>query len=201
MRLWTIQPIYVYDKLKENGILYVDPKQSEILIDSEREARAGLKWTFKDSYDWMVSMMDENNIKGRNENTFYPWWAWHTYDGKNKKPDLRRSTFGKRGRRCVCIELEIPDDEVLLTSYTWWHDVLMDCECWLIDVDTSSCNDFDTIWKIHHDVLKHLTPEEYERYKKDTWKKIINHDDKYIQATFWCLRLNNVIKVQEFICK
>lgn len=202
MRLWTIQPVEVYDELKREKILHVDPKKSDFLNNSEIEKSHGALWTFKDAYDWIVSMMVKHEINGR-ENTFYPWWAWHTYKGKNKKPDLRTIGLGNNGERSVCIELDIPDDEILLTSHTYWHDVLNDRETWLIDVDESSYNDFETIWKIHHDVLEYLSPSEYERYKKESWEKIINfaYLDDYIQATFWNLRLENVVRVKEFTCK
>ena len=204
MRLWTIQPVGVYEKLKEEKILYVDPIKSDWITDSEMEKKAGAVWTFKDSYDWIVSMMDKYNINGRNKNTIYPWWAWYIYNNNHKKPDLRSIGLGTKGERAVCIELEIPDDEVLLTDHTWWHDVLNNREVWLIDVDEKSYNDFETIWNIHQDVVKYLSPDDYERYKRDSWEKIINCNikyDKYIQATFWQLRLADIIKVQEFKCR
>lgn len=69
MRLWTIQPVEVYEQLKINGIFHADPDQSGLLEFPD----------FQRSYEWMMSQM-ESSIEFKPKNVKCPIWAWHTWD-------------------------------------------------------------------------------------------------------------------------
>jgi hypothetical protein len=64
LRLWSIQPLAVWDRLQTEGELYVDPAHPEFLPDAP-------EW--RSSYDWLCEQM-----AARTEGYagHYPWWAW-----------------------------------------------------------------------------------------------------------------------------
>lgn len=78
MRLWTIQPIVVYDYIQKYGsyccLSEKCPNMEDFLIP----------------YQWLTQKMAEK-IGSPPQGIKYPVWAWHTYATKRKKPDLRRS--------------------------------------------------------------------------------------------------------------
>ena len=190
MRLWTIQPIEVYEILKEKGVFTCEEEKSELFKD------------FKNSYDWLIGKMDEKNIEHPNDIN-YPIWAWHTRDWKNKKPDLREGGYGERGTKSVCLELEISDDRVLLSDFDLWHYVL---NHWFIDDSTN-----EEEWEEIHQEFEKKPYEEREKLILESWNKIFNVKPfiienwitigRYVQATFWELKMEDVKKVQFFTCK
>ena len=105
MRLWTIQPLDVWKELNEKEYYVCDSKRAPCIIDG----------SFVDAYEWLVTVMNERCKKP--VSVEYPVWAWHTTNWKHKKPDLRKSCYGKKGEKCVCLEIEIPDDEVILSDF------------------------------------------------------------------------------------
>ena len=114
MRLWTIQPEFVWELLRETGVYRCNPKLSVYLSSH---------FNFGDGYDWLVKEMIDR-IGQPPTNVRYPVWAWHTFDWKRKKPDLRRVEFKGFPVPQVCLEVEIPDDQVLLHDEVAWHCVL-----------------------------------------------------------------------------
>ena len=115
MRLWTIQPIEVWEELNKKGYFICNPIKANYISDKE--------WNFKEAYDWLVGQM-EYRIGRRPNGVSYPIWAWHTRDWQHKKPDLRNIGLGNKGEKSVCIEVEVPDNQVVLTDFDVWHFVL-----------------------------------------------------------------------------
>ena len=119
---------------------------------------------------------------------------WH------QKPDLRRIEFRTCPGPQVCIELEIPDQDVLLSDEERWHIVLNDG--YYGDAKTEVEMDKEDAW------FKGLPQDEQEQLKKKSWEKIFNvrpsYEDSlerrgcYIQATFWELRMEQVVSVRHF---
>lgn len=188
MKLWTMQPIKVWEKIEKDGVFHCDEKLSENNED------------FKESYAWMVEQMDKR-MKHPNK-CVLPVWAWHTYNWENKKPDLRESGFGNPKERCVCLELEIPDEEVLLSDFNAWHYVLN--HSWFDD----SKNEEE--WDKLHEWFDNLPGEEREKLRIESWQKIFNvepYEDewstngRYVQAVFWELKKDHVKKVQFFTAR
>lgn len=189
MRLWSIQPEGIYDKLKTERILFCDPSQSELVTD----------WGFGPAYDWLSEQM-ALRIGPSPIGVKYPFWAWHTLAWKHQKPDLRRSEFRSYSGNYVCIELEVPDKAVLLSNEDMWHIVLNDGYY-------GNCTN-EQEYEIEDKCFENLLTEEQLRVKRESWEKIFDifppreneweSHGKYIQATFWELRLDHVIDVRHF---
>lgn len=188
MRVWTMQPVKVWEQLERDGVFRCDEKLS---VNGE---------DFKDSYAWMIEQMDKRIAHP--ENCTLPIWAWYKYDWKNKKPDLRRTGFGNKGEKSVCIELEIPDDEVLLSDFNAWHYVLN--HSWLDD----SKNEDE--WDKLHEWYDNLPGEERYKLCVESWQKIFDiepyQDDwstkgSYVQAVFWEIKKEYIKKIQFFVAR
>ena len=193
MQLWTIQPIEVHELLEKEGIVICDEKKSPLMqCDAE---------VFKKGYRWMAEQM-RSRIGISPFGVKYPIWAWHTRDWKHKKPDLRGCGFAEKGIRCVCIELEVPDQEVLLSDFDAWHWVLSDS--YLAEAINEEENEKEEAW------FEALDAEKQNEVKITSWNRIFNLelvDNKwmtrgaYIQATFWVLKKEYVRKVQYFTAR
>ena len=114
MILWTIQPIEIWKMIQEAGVYRCNPKQSSM---PEPE--------FVEKYEWLIRQMKKRIGPPPGEVT-YPVWAWYKQNSKHKKPDLRseRRGYGPGDDDYVCIEFEIPDDQVLLSDFDVWHIIL-----------------------------------------------------------------------------
>ena len=141
-------------------------------------------------------------IGKRPKGVSYPIWAWHTRDWQHKKPDLRNIGLGNKGEKSVCIEIEIPDNEVLLHDYDAWHYVLNN---WWYDGSFSERD-----WEKKHNWFDKLSNEEKEILTKKSWERIFDvssfkndwfQKGRYIQATFWVLYLKDVKNVRYFIAR
>lgn len=188
MRLWTMQPVEILDIIEKEGVFRCNPELSEYGTD------------FSDAYSWLIQKMDEKIP--RPEGCVLPVWAWHTRYWKHKKPDLRNIGLGMKGEKSVCIEIEIPDEEVLLSDFDEWHFVLNDS--W---IDDSNCEEE---WEKMHDEFDALPFSEQERLKKESWNKIFDitpfendwrRNGEFVQATFWEIKKENVKKVQFFTAR
>lgn len=188
MRVWTMQPIEVWEQLERDGTFCCDEKFAENAKD------------FKDSYAWLIEQMDKR-INHPSECNL-PIWAWYRYDWVNKKPDLRHTGFGYKGEKSVCIELEVPDNEVLLSDFNAWHYVLN--SCWYDD----SKNEEE--WEQLHDWFDNLPGEEREKLRIESWQKIFNiepvrsewaSNGRFVQAVFWEIKKEYIKKVQFFTAR
>lgn len=188
MLLWTIQPIEIYEIIQNKGYFVCDGRKSD-------------KW-FRESYKWLCKEMKEK-IGKPPKNVTYPIWAWHTRNFQRKKPDLRSSEYGNRGHKMVCMEIDIPDNEVLLSDFDAWHFVL---NKWYLNTDCWNEETFDK----DHEWLDSLSKEEREKEIEKSWQGIFNLDPKetdwccrgkWIQATFWVLKKENIKKVQFFTAR
>jgi hypothetical protein len=191
VRLWTIQPIEVLTEIESKGFFICNDTLSENLQDEN----------FVKAYNWLVTEM-EKRIGVKPKDVTYPIWAWHTEEWKHKKPDLRCAGHAKRGTKMICMELEIPDNEVLLSDFDKWHAVLND---WFNDTSTNEAE-----WEEQHDWFDNLPKSEQEKVKLESWSRIFNTEPfqndwtsngRYIQATFWKLEKTYIKKVQHFTAK
>ena len=137
MTLWTIQPERIYCFILKTGQYTCDPGQ---VVMSE----------FTKMYDWLALQMKER-IGEPPEGIIYPVWAWHTQSSKHQKPDLRseRWSNGYDGDKFVCLEIEVPDEQVLVSDYDLWSLILLDV---LITETEEEDNEIEKTYKA-------LTPE------------------------------------------
>lgn len=193
MRLWTIQPIEVWEELNKKGYFICNPIKADYISDKE--------WNFKEAYDWLVGQM-EYRIGRRPNGVSYPIWAWHTRDWKHKKPDLRNIGLGNKGEKSVCIEVEVPDNQVVLTDFDVWHFVL---NKWYFDDSYS-----EEEWEKLHAKYDRLDRDVRGKVKIQSWQKVFDvspfqnewcQRGRYIQATFWVLYLKDVKDVRFFTAR
>ena len=133
------------------------------------------------------------------EQVTYPVWALYQQDGKHRKPDLRRERWavGCNGERFACLEIEIPDREVLLS----------DLDVWCIILNDGLLSDTEQEDRFLEAQYEALSPSEKRRMKEKNWERVfdlspLNNDwmrrGYDIQATFWELRLEQVRDVRFF---
>ncbi len=182
MRIWTIQPETLYEQVKVEKVIHCNPALTYEY--------------FRKAYDWLAQQMAVR-VGPPPDGVLYPIWAWHTIDGKNQKPDLRRSGYKSYDARPVCLELQIPDNQVLLSNFDAWHIVLNDG--YYFDYTNEEEADIQDAW------FDSLPPDEQTNVKTKSWEKIFdifspNADSEgfYVQATFWELRLEQVVSIRHF---
>lgn len=189
MKLWTIQPAEIINTLMTEGVFVCD---SHLSVNYEN---------FQEAYQWMVNEMDKRNIP-HPKGLALPIWAWHTRNGKQSQPDLRHSGYGKKGEKYACIELEVPDKEVLLSDFDNWHYVLNN---WWMD---DSQNEEE--WDKSHAWYDNLDKETQNKIMIESWQKIFDiktaknswtSKGQFVQAVFWELRKEMVLNIRYFTAR
>ena len=185
MILWTSQEEAVYNELLKTGVYRCD-----LNLSSMKDCR--------EKYDWLVRQMKQR-IGPPPDKVTYPVWAWYQQQGKHRKPDLRRERWevGCDGERFACLEIEIPDREVLLSDFDAWCMLLSD---FLI----SDTEEEDRCLEAQYEAL---SPSEKRRMKDKNWERVFDlsplnngwaRRGYEIQANFWELRLEQVRDVRFF---
>ena len=186
VRLWTIQPLHVWEKLRQMGALWVDPGTDEFSHE------------FRESYDWMCRQMRRRLPEYEGH---YPWWAY------DYKLDLRSFRYQSGTGRQVLLELALPPEQVLFSAYGAWHFVLGPSYLpYALDNEGWECE--DNAWKkeLKENGLdpyqEHPLPEPWHSRMVASWERIFDVDDlrdtNTIQACFERLELNDVVTVTEF---
>ena len=185
MILWTSQEEAVYNELLKTGVYRCDLNLSP-MKDCRKQ------------YDWLVRQMKQR-IGPPPEQVTYPVWALYQQDGKHRKPDLRRERWavGCNGERFACLEIEIPDRDVLLS----------DLDVWCIILNDGLLSDTEQEDRCLEAQYEALSPSEKRRMKEKNWERVfdlspLNSDwmrrGYDIQATFWELQLEQVRDVRFF---
>lgn len=204
MKLWTIQPIEWYERLLLDKIIYGEEREIEFIKDGEK---------FKNAYQWMNHQM-EKRIGNKPFENAYPIWAWFQYDNLTKrKPDLRSSGFLEKGTKGVRIEFEKDEKDVLLSDFSLWVHIL---GFWPIADDELQDDEFDKVLEQEKIKFTDLDIQTVPKYIKDkiesSWEKVLDmnycpeyaahpFEKKSIQATFWSLSIEEIIKVDYFIAR
>lgn len=161
MRLWSFQP-------KEITIPYItDVKNNNCYYKED----------FHDAYLYMIEKLNQKTLKPKN--CISPVWAWQTQNNKIKKPDMRLmiNSYYRKNKDHKIYELEIPDNQVLLSDYDNWHAVLN-------NYGIPDDEDYD----------REFTEEE----KVKSWDKIFDVENlPYVQAVFWTIKQENIIKIYD----
>lgn len=167
---------------------------------------------FIPAYDWLIQQMIER-IGNKPGDVQYPIWSWYQYlNEKKKKPDLRYSHLGQKGEKCVLIEIEKDEKDVLLSDFTLWHYPLG--LPYYIGATQEDAFAFESELESlgYETCLSDILPTKYQQRIIKSWNKIfdMNFDDPYfsnplseksIQATFWQLHLSEVVSVRYFMCR
>lgn len=185
MILWTIQPEIIYRAIMDTGVYHCDFSKS-FLSDWKRQ------------YDWMVRQMIKR-LGPPPEGVTYPVWAWHTWEGARKKPDLREQRWatGWKGDRFACMEIDVSDENVLLSDFDLWS---------LILLDGLLCETEEENTKLEA-LYETLDPKEQRKMQDKNWEgafDLIPLDNGWIirgdsiQATFWELKREYIRSVRFF---
>lgn len=151
---------------------------------------------FGKAYAWMVEQM-KKRIGVPSTGIDLPIWAWHTWDWKHTKPDLRYASFQYKTDHYL-FELEVPDCCVVLSDEEAWHYVL----------NNSYFNPAvsDQEWDILEEKYDSLPSEQQAPIKHDSWQRIFDVSPvdnspwswtgKYVQATFWEIKSEYLVSSQ-----
>lgn len=187
MVLWTIQPESVYRQIIETGSYHFDPEKSALYSD------------FRDAYFWMeIEMRKRGIVPSSASGATEPLvWAWHTWDGKWQVPEYQDEVFHIDGKeeKPVCLEIEVPDENVLLSDFNAWHFVLNDS---YLD-DSHNEEEFEKM----HAEFDALSLKEKEEKKRASWQSIFDVSQYtigngwrtngfYVQAVFYGLKKEQI---------
>lgn len=199
MKLWTIQSIEWYEELLRKGTI------------SGQRSCIDKNWEFcLFGYHWLMQKMDER-IGKRPNTDCYPVWAWYQYfDENKKKPDLRSRGFIPKGTKGVRIEFVKDDKDVLLSDFMLWS-FPFSYQSYIGKNERESL-DFDKMLHEKGLYYKNLgqLPKDIRKEIVESWDRVLDLDycdpyhaspraKKSIQATFWTLSVDEIIKVEEFI--
>ena len=186
MILWSIQPEEVFNLIQRGGVYRCDIHKS------------GMKDFADVQYSWLVSQM-KKRIGPPPEGVSFPVWAWYQWREDRKKPDLRweRWHCGFNGEKFYRLEIEIPDEQVLLSDFEAWHVPLNN------GLFTDSDNEeefneeeYDELYKLYES----LSPEAQAAMRATNWERFFNiTPGASIQATFWELRKEQIHEAKMFI--
>lgn len=185
MILWTIQDEEVYENILKTGVYRCDLDRS-------------IMKEWKPKYDWLVSQMMKR-IGEKPAGVEYPVWAWYQWEGTRKRPDIRceRRRNGRKGERFACMEIEIPDKDVLLSDFDDWSMILNNG---LLSITEEEDAELEQKYN-------YLSEQDKKMMKERNWERVFDLtpvDNEWvvrgdsIQATFWELRKDQIRSVRMF---
>lgn len=189
MRVYSIQTVDFYNELLLNGVAYCN-RESHWCRD------------YRMQYDWMAEQMRKRIGEPPLPNIQYPVWVWLQYNSrKDPKPRMSPKEIGKGQNEAVMLELDVPDNEVLLSDLDLW---LLPLNHWAIcnkHDDNLLYKELDEYEKTHGKCYRmHEYPECIRSKILSTWEHVFDLDirDRYIvryrrqnrsiQGTIWLLR-------------
>jgi len=187
MTVWTIQPASALEDIERNGVFRCDESKSFNLSKPD---------SLKPAYKWLMGRMEER-IGPPPEGVAYPVWAWHTWDFLRQPPEPDSAAFLRTEGEKVLLELDIPENALVLTDYEAWQGVMMDSF-------VPGTADPETL-EIMARRLETLEGEELRREIISSWDNVFITDPvntqeytrgRYVQATFWELRREYVVNTR-----
>ena len=205
MKLYTVQPLSVYDLLCQEGRFLSRPAAYP---EAFLNAVPG-RFEYVLAYDWMMAKMMARGLP-RPHPEVYPIWAFYRWLGvKRPKPDLRSSAVKlppELGRQ-VLMTVDIPAERVLLTDYFSWYA----CIGYYYAGTVKSSDGFRRrLWQAHRDWDRSKPwPEPFHQELVASWDRVLDlaaarriqhtrKDDQVIQSTFWELGADEVTEAVAF---
>ncbi len=183
MILWSIQTIKAWEILSKKGIIYTDQRY--------------IPNAFKEPYRWMSEQTESHigNVPYKNAKPLWGWYQWS--NNKKKKPDLRSSGLLSAGSKGVRIQIEINENEVLLSDFELWHFVL---NYWYLPSPEEDENKFDHLIGTYS--WTNPAPSYLHSKIVKSWNRIFNVNGKNsIQATLWNIKIEQVMDYKIFFAK
>lgn len=189
MKIWSFQDLEVYDILQHTGVYRAD----KIKCD-ERNSYP----QFEHAYQWLTKQMGYK-IKPPN-NDSVPIFGWYKQDGKPGVTNLKLPV-NQYQQEMMLLELDIPDNKIVLSDYALWFDVLNNVSC----IPARSERESKIRTLLHYRGIFDMTSAQYQMLKEKSWMNIFCDKDaepidtswrKYgfdIQATFWEIKSDMII--------
>jgi len=191
MKLITFQSIEAFNEFQKTGILHSMPQQH---IDLKK---------YGIPYDFIISKMKQKIPRQTGEE--YPVWAWAKYGGL-AAPKKQINKTGKIQSPKVKITFFKPDNQVLVSDYMAYSFIL---NGQIIPHSKEEYKFFLNILNTHGISLDHLknfirqkNPENTEKIEaifpkiKASWNRVFQLKSDIHQACVWCIRHNEVEKVE-----
>lgn len=197
LTLWTIQEEKSFEVLKTQGELR---GQASFVPPYSRQG-----------YDWMKNQMIKRIGSPKDLNQ-YPVWAWYQANSLSKRrPDLRESGHLPAGTVGYRLEFKKEMHEVLLSDFDLWHIPLAHPH-YIADSEQESLTFESRLTKGYGTNAFSKLPQHIRDKIEKSWEKVFDMQfavayyaqpfkSKCIQATFWELRLEDVIKADRFIAR
>lgn len=189
MKVYTIQTVSFYEELLQNGVVYCNQES----------------WMCKEchlQYDWMADQMRKRIGEPPLPEIKYPVWVWNQYNSKKDPiPPMSPKDIQKEENEAVMLELNVPDEAVLLSDLDLWihplngWEICGKKESRLFDKEKDA-------YEKEHGRCNHLSdwPPTIQNKIVATWERVFDLDwiDPYqapsrrqnrsIQGTIWLLR-------------
>jgi hypothetical protein len=195
MILWTIQHIEAWQRAQCDDVLRATQQYAQASYDDAGN-------TFLPAYEWLAAEM-WRRVGAPPSGIRYPVWAWaQCGTSGTTKPTLSDPGHLPPRTRGVCIEFEMPDDQVLLSDFDLWAYVLLGPKTYI-----PRCVE-------EMELLDELGARDFDVYTdaeiRSSWERIFDLDfaapdiavprvEKWIQATVWEVPLTTVRVVEEFV--
>lgn len=194
MTLWTIQVPEFYNQLMELGYAYcpgIDDFTREYMIYP---------------YNWMAGQMRKRIGEPPLPEIEYPVWAWYQYmGGAQKKPSKVKSALScgtsEHGYEML-LELNVPDNEVLLSDFDMWHIPLNHSDFLVRPRSRRFMRRVKTYRRDHFSEY----PTDLLEVIYRSWERIFdlrpNHKSsytKYIQATLWWVKKEWLVSAEKLV--
>jgi len=191
MILWSIQPKEVLSIIESGKPFRCDGRKAECLRSKNmgRWAPGGWDSTFHKPYKWMVQQMKDRGIQKDNR---YPVWGWYKYyDSKYRPPPISKMQKYCEGQ--YRLKLDVPDELVLLSDWSTWHEPLNNMFCG---------SDKYVLKMMSVEENRTWSPEKLERLKLKSWQKVFDidldnlKDWQGVQACFPSIKPEYLIKAE-----
>ena len=190
MILWTTQQKEFYDELMRNGVAFCR-QLSDLGNDMVL------------AYRWMADQMRKRIGEPPLPEIQYPVWAWYQYgSGKWRKPPLSveiMSCGDSPSGVEVMMELDVPDNQALLSDFDLWH-IPLNYSAYWIHRKKNIVKKAEKQFGYRN--LEKFPPEVQKMFFK-SWEKIFDlrpkHKSsytKYIQATLWWVKKEWVVSTE-----
>lgn len=187
MRLWTVQPIEVYNQVMSAEGYSVNPNHSDSISNDTAK--------YKEAYAWLHGKAVERGLVDSGRGMI---WAWYRFGKEGRrKPDVRTlRKMNTPGRKMCCMTLEIPDEKVLLIDSDQWNLRLNGSACLTAEEEAMDGEGFDK----RQDELYAMPETDRLRYNESTWDLVFDSTRAWsIEAVFFGLDRSMIKAAQFFI--
>lgn len=206
-KIYTIQPLCVYETLHQNGVYCARKELCDNLLEMQDISK---QWDI--AYAWMREQLVKKTGKSP-ASDIYPIWGWLPTKDSPMPQDLRLSFYKNWSSTpgdFVVMELALPASEHLPSEFSAWHYAL---NGWYlnneeeVELFEKHCQERD-INLFSGSIENH--PEDIQEKIKSSWEACLDQKKLDVfedmspyswQTVFWEIRLKNIVSVRKFKTK